>query len=75
VLIGEEQVTSRELEARLRAELPPGIAGLEPEHLSDLLTLIEAARRAQAAELREAGDRAFGFIPRLLRGPIRAIMR
>lgn len=64
----------REIEARLRAELPPAIAALEADHLRDLLAVIDEARRGQAAELQAAGDKAFGFVPRLLRVPIRRIM-
>lgn len=64
----------REIEARLRAKLPPGVARLDPEHLRDLLACIDEARHGQAAELQEAGDKAFQHVPWLLRGPIRRIM-
>ena len=69
-----EEVTLREIEARLRAKLPPGVVQLDAEHLSDLLAVIDEARHGQAAELQEAGEKAFRHVPRLLRAPIRRIM-
>lgn len=64
----------RALERRLGGRLPAGLAGLPPEHLRDLLAAIDEARHRQAAELAAAGEKAFGHVPRLLRGPIRRIM-
>ncbi len=70
----EEEVTLSQLEARLGAKLPAGVAGLEEQHLRDLLSAIDDARHRQAAALQEAGDQALGHVPWLLRGPIRKIM-
>lgn len=42
--------------------------------LSHLAEAVQAARRRQARALHEAGERALGHIPRLLRGPIRKVV-
>jgi hypothetical protein len=62
------------LEAQLGETPPPGVARLEPQHLEHLAAAIRAARHRQAAELQAAGEQAFGYIPRLLRGPIRRML-
>jgi hypothetical protein len=64
---------ARTLAAQLGAKPPAGIAGLDAEHLRDLAEAVHEARRMQAAELAAASERAYGQIPRLLRGPIRRI--
>jgi len=69
---GEQE--RRALEERLGGKVPPGIAGLAPEHLADLLEVIEEAGRRQTEELRAAAEKSFGHVPRLLRVPIRRIM-
>jgi hypothetical protein len=57
-------------------DTPPGsVATLAPEQIQDLAEAVRAARRRQATELAAAGDQAFRHIPRLLRGPIRKILR
>jgi hypothetical protein len=63
-----------ELESQVRAEPPRGLSSLSEAELEDLSDAIRAARHRQAAELQVAGEKAFGHIPRLLRGPIRKVM-
>lgn len=62
------------LREQLRAEPPAGVAALPSENLRHLADAIGAARRRQAEALAEAGDQAFGYVPRLLRGPIRKLL-
>lgn len=62
------------LEAQLGAKPPAGLASLAAEELKDLADAIAGARRAQAAELHTAGEKAYAQIPWLLRGPIRKII-
>ncbi len=63
------------LESQLRAKPPSGLSVLSEEELQDLAGAVRDARRRQAAELEAAGEKAFGHIPWLLRGPIRKVMR
>jgi hypothetical protein len=70
--MGEEAFA--DLAAQLRADPPEALAALRPEELADLTDAIRDARRRQAADLQAAGDKAYGHIPRLLRGPIRKIV-
>lgn len=60
------------LSARLGVdETPQGLRRLEERHLRDLQQAIADAHHRQTAALNAGGDRALGFVPRLLRGPIR----
>ncbi len=59
------------LEDELPGPLPAGIRGLTEEQRQDLAQAIRDARHRQAAALAEAGENAFGQLPRLVRGPIR----
>jgi hypothetical protein len=70
--MGEEAIA--ELRAQVRADPPPGLGALTSEELHDLTAAVRDARRRQAAELQAAGDKAYGHIPRFLRGPIRKIV-
>jgi hypothetical protein len=63
-----------ELESQIRAKPPRGLSALSQAELEDLTVAIRDARHRQAAELQVAGEKAFGHIPRLLRGPIRKVM-
>jgi hypothetical protein len=63
----------RALGDELRADVPEGLRELTDEQLTDLAAAVRDARRRQAAALAQAGERAFGHIPRLLRGPIRRL--
>lgn len=62
------------LSAELRSDPPAGLARLNPDELEDLTAAIRDARKRQAAEIDAAGNRALGFIPRLLRGPVRKVV-
>ena len=67
------QDAMRALEEQLGGELPRGLQTLSEPELLDLVDGIQSARRRQAQALEEAGERALGRIPHLLRGPIRKI--
>ncbi len=62
------------LATQLRDQPPDGLAKLDETELIDLADAVRDARRRQALELAAAGDKAFGHIPRLLRGPIRKLL-
>lgn len=62
------------LTAQLGDVPPPGVAGLPSGHLLHLAAAVRAASHRQGAELQAAGEQAFGYIPGLLRGPIRRII-
>lgn len=64
----------RALEQQLGSKVPGGLAALAAEEIGDLAQAVRDARHRQAAELQAAGEKAFGHIPRLLRGPIRKVM-
>ncbi len=63
-----------ELQAQLGATVPEGVQQLDREELLDLAAAVRDARHRQAAALAQAGERALGHIPRLLRGPIRRVV-
>lgn len=63
------------LAAELRQPPPEGIAKLADEHLQHLAGALRSARLRQAEALDAAGENAFGYVPRLLRGPIRRMLR
>ncbi len=65
----------RALEAELRVCAPAAITQLSEAQLGDLASAIREARRRQAAELSAAGERAIGHVPRLLRAPVRRVLR
>jgi hypothetical protein len=48
---------------------------LEDSHLAELAAAVQEAKRSQAEALGRAADRALGHIPRVLRGPVRAVFR
>ena len=62
-----------ELSDQLRGDTPAALRELSEAELADLAAAVAAARHRQAAALAEAGDRALGHIPRLLRGPVKRI--
>lgn len=66
---------SRALEAELRTSAPRTIKKLTDAQQQDLAAAIGDARRRQAAELAAAGEKALGHVPRLLRGPVRRVIR
>lgn len=61
------------LRQQLGGSPPAGLSALSEEQLRDLAAAIADARHRQAAALEEAGARALGRIPRLLRGPVRKL--
>jgi hypothetical protein len=63
------------LEAELGSAPGAGLARLEAGELEDLVSAVREARRRQATEIDAAANRALGFVPRLLRGPIRRVVR
>jgi hypothetical protein len=65
----------RGLRTQLSAEPPPGLGELSGEQIAHLSEAIRAARHRQAEALEQAGQQAFAYVPRLLRGPIRKIIR
>ena len=64
----------RALKRQLGTKPPAGLAALSGDELDDLARAVRDARHRQAAELQAAGEKAFGHISRLLRGPIRKVM-
>ncbi len=62
------------LETELGSAVPAGFSRLSGEQLDDLASAVREARRRQAREIDAAAERALGFVPRLLRGPIRKIV-
>lgn len=63
------------LAKELRDTPPDSLGELSDEQLQDLTAAVRDARHRQAAELSAAGDRAASHIPRLLRGPVRKVLR
>ncbi|MCK5770972.1 hypothetical protein [Algiphilus sp.] len=55
-------------------EPPPGVDALDDASAQALATLIEDSRRAQQRQLQDALERALGYLPRLLRGPVRRVL-
>lgn len=64
----------RTLHRQLGEEVPEGVRALDEDRLQDLSDAIADARHRQAEAIADAGERALGQIPRLLRGPIRRIV-
>jgi hypothetical protein len=63
------------LSAQLARTPPEGLRQLSAAELTDLAAAIREARHRQAHALAQAGDRALDHVPRLLRGPVRRIVR
>lgn len=62
------------LRAQLGDGIPEAVRALAEDDLRHLAEAMQDARRRQAQALAEAGERALGHIPRLLRGPVRRIV-
>lgn len=62
------------LRAQLGGSAPQALRELSGDELTDLSKAIRTARRRQTKALADAGERALGHIPRLLRGPVRKIV-
>ncbi len=67
-------VSARRLVEELGAELPASVAALPDETLGALADALAEARREQARALTGATERALGFLPRLLRGPVASVL-
>ena len=67
-------MSARRLVEELGAELPPAVAALPAQTLAELADALAAARREQARALTEAVEGGLGFLPRLLRGPVTAVL-
>jgi hypothetical protein len=64
------------LAEELKAAPPAGlVAALEDAELHALTDAINDARKRQSAALRAAGDQALDRLPRLVRGPVKKIVR
>ena len=59
------------LEDLCGGSLPAGLAALSDEERQQLLDIVEASRRRQAADLKEAAERGLDLIPKLLRTPVK----
>jgi hypothetical protein len=62
------------LGAQLGESAPQALRQLSGDELTDLSNAVRTARRRQTKALADAGERALGHIPRLLRGPVRKIV-
>jgi hypothetical protein len=60
--------------AQLGESAPQALRQLSGDELTDLSNAVRTARRRQTKALADAGERALGHIPRLLRGPVRKIV-
>ncbi len=63
------------LQRELGGTAPAGLDALSDAELTDLAAAIREAKHYQAIALAQAADRALSHIPRLLRGPVRAVFR
>jgi hypothetical protein len=63
------------LERELRAPVPAGFRRLTDAQLRDLAAAIVDERHRQAAALAAAGDQALNQLPRVLRIPIKKLLR
>jgi len=64
-----------ELREQLGDDIPEGLSRLNDADLRDLAHAVRDARHRQGQALAEAGERALGRVPRLLRAPVRRIVR
>jgi hypothetical protein len=64
-----------ELRQQLRGDVPPGLTALSESDLRDLADAIRDARHREGEALAASGERALHRVPRLLRGPIRKVVR
>jgi hypothetical protein len=63
------------LAGALGAPPPSGVAKLAAADLHHLAAAVEAAAAEQSRSLRRAMDGALAHLPRLLRGPVKALLR
>lgn len=67
-------MSAQRLVEELGADLPAAVAALPDETLAALADALGAARREQARALTEAVEGGLGFLPRVLRGPVTAVL-
>ena len=63
-----------QLAAALRADPPAAFRGLDAAQQHQLADALTAAQERQASALDAAAERGLGFVPRLLRGPIKRLL-
>ncbi|WP_034274858.1 hypothetical protein [Haloechinothrix halophila] len=61
----------RTLTERVTGNLPEGIAALSEDDKQFLADALGNAKRAQRAELAAATEESLGYVPKLLRRPVR----
>ncbi len=59
------------LEDLCGGSLPEGLANLGEQDREQLVETIRAARKRQAADLKEAAERGLDLVPKLLRAPVK----
>jgi hypothetical protein len=64
----------RALRRELEGPVPRSLAALEDEDLEDLARALRERREHQSAALAKATEDSLGFVPRLLRGPLRRVL-
>ncbi|MBA2505873.1 MAG: hypothetical protein H0V29_08000 [Thermoleophilaceae bacterium] len=62
------------LQEELGSAPPRGLAALSEEEIAELAGALRERKEDQALALKQAGDKAFGQIPRLLRGPVKKMV-
>ena len=63
-----------DLRRELGGDPPPAIAALDDVQLELLAVVLKAAREHQAEALAAATESGLGFVPRLLRGPVKKLL-
>jgi hypothetical protein len=64
-----------QLQEQLSGDVPESVSRLDDAALTDLAHAIRDARHREGKALAAAGERALDRVPRLLRGPIRKVVR
>lgn len=65
---------AEKLEAALGAPIPESFSKLTDEQLGRLADALDAARQRERRELTEAMENGLGFVPRMLRGPVKKVL-
>lgn len=63
------------LRVQLGGTAPDGLRNLSAEQLADLADAIAQARHRESAAIAQASEQALSHIPRVLRGPVRRVVR
>ncbi|MFD0361477.1 hypothetical protein ACFQZZ_08455 [Nocardia sp. GCM10030253] len=64
-------MTTKTLAELVPGDLPPGIAALPPDVLTELASVVMRAGREQGEELGAAAMSLLDFVPRFLRGAVK----